>query len=264
MLKYPEINPILYKYGNLSLHWYGLMYVLGLAAAFSSCYKRRDTVTKHWNYENISDLISYLALGIILGGRIGYLLLYEPDLLIQNPLSLIYFWQPGRSFHGGLLGVIAALFIFCKVHKYSFWKMADYIVPAVPIGLGFGRLGNFINGELWGRITTMPQGMVFPHAGPLPRHPSQLYECFLEGVLLYIILWAYSSFIPKNKQPLGALTGIFLMCYGLVRFLVEFFREPDIQLGFLNNGWMTMGQLLSFPMIIVGLYLLRSKNATVS
>src|SRR3989338_10762961 len=180
------------------------------------------------------------------------MLFYALPELIAHPISLFYVWDGGMSFHGGLIGVFLALFFYGRHLKKSVWELADFIAPMVPIGLAAGRLGNFINGELWGRVTTMPWGVVYPDCGPLPRHPSEIYEFLLEGVLLFIILWVYSA----KKPPRMAVSGMFLIGYGLFRFICEFFREPDLQLGFVGLGWLTRGQELSFPMIILGLILL--------
>nr|AIA14324.1 Prolipoprotein diacylglyceryl transferase [uncultured bacterium] len=193
-----------------------------------------------------------MALGIIFGGRIGYIVFYEPGQIVAHPFSLLEFWEPGRSFHGGMLGVFIALLFYVKFNVKKFIQLTDFIAPAVPIGLGCGRLGNFLNGELYGRFTTMPWGMVFPHAGPYPRHPSQLYELFLEGIFLCLFLVWYA----RKPRKLGAVSGMFLLGYGLIRCFVELVRAPDDSHGFIAFNWLTMGQLLSLPMIVFGLYLL--------
>jgi phosphatidylglycerol:prolipoprotein diacylglycerol transferase len=198
----------------------------------------------------------YVAIGIIFGGRIGYILFYYPTEIFRQPLTILAFWEPGRSFHGGMLGVFIALLFYVKFNQKKFIELTDFIAPAVPIGLGFGRLGNFINGELYGRITAMPWGMVFPHVGPQPRHPSQLYELFLEGVVLCILLVWYA----RKPRPLGAVSGMFLLGYGVIRCMVEFVRAPDDGHGFVAFNWLTMGQLLSIPMILLGLYFILRKN----
>lgn len=249
MLTYPDINPVALQIGPLAIHWYGIMYVVGFAGVFWSCYARR---LPDWNRDSIIDLLFYGALGVIFGGTWGYLLFYEPHILFEEPLKFFRFWDPGRSFHGGLLGVLLAVFIFGKVQKRSFLAVTDFIAPAIPIGIMAGRLGNFINGELWGRVTNMPWGIVFPHAGTLPRHPSQLYEFTLEGLGLFFILNLYI----KKPRKTGSVSGLFLIYYGIFRFVIEFFREPDVNQGFVALGWITKGQLLSFPMIIIGLGLL--------
>lgn len=252
MLAYPNINPIAFHLGPIAVHWYGLMYLLSfLTVWFYGNYRAKKSAGQ-WNSEHISDLIFYGAMGVVLGGRIGYMVFYDLPALGANPLNLFKVWQGGMSFHGGLIGVCVALYLFSRKYQKTFFEVADFIAPMVPIGLAAGRIGNFINGELWGKVTTLPWGMVFPMAGPLPRHPSQLYECFLEGIVLFVILWIFSA----KPRPSKAISGMFLIFYGLFRFLVEFVRLPDIQLGYLAFGWLTMGQILSLPMMAFGLYLL--------
>ncbi len=255
MLTYPDINPVALQIGPLAIHWYGIMYVLGFGGVFWSCYVRRAQpqwgVTP-WERDEIVDLLFYGAVGVIFGGTLGYLLFYQPQVFLDDPLRLFRFWEPGRSFHGGLLGVLLGIFVFGKVDQRHFWLITDFIAPAIPIGIMAGRLGNFINGELWGRVTNMPWGIVFPYAGAVPRHPSQLYEFALEGLCLFIILNVYA----KKFRATGAVSGLFLVCYGLFRFGIEFFREPDLDQGFVALGWMTKGQILSLPMIMMGLFLL--------
>lgn len=252
MLTYPEIDPVIFRIGALQVHWYGLMYVVGFITAWFLASIRAEKPNSGWTEAQVSDLVFYSALGVILGGRIGYILFYKFSDFLAHPLMLFKIWEGGMSFHGGLLGVAVALWLFCRQHHKRFANVADFTAPLVPLGLAAGRIGNFINGELWGRVTTQPWGMIFPNAGPLPRHPSQLYEFFLEGILLFIIIWWYSS----RPRPAWAVSGMFLLFYGLFRFIVEFVREPDVPFGFVAFGWLTMGQLLSLPMIIVGLFLL--------
>lgn len=263
MIVYPNINPIAFHIGSFSIYWYGLMYLLGFAACWLVLAYRiqRSAFPRGFTVEQLSDIIFYAALGVIVGGRLGYMLLYAWPTLIEHPLALFKVWQGGMSFHGGLLGVIFALWLYSlKIHK-SVVEITDFIAPVVPLGLAAGRIGNFINGELQGRITTMPWGMIFPNTDGLPRHPSQLYEFLLEGVTLFIILWIFS----QKPRPRWATSGLFLMGYGVFRFCVEFFREPDAQIGFVALGWLTKGQLLSLPMVILGLGMLmwsyRGKNA---
>lgn len=248
MLHYPNINPIAFTIGPLKVHWYGIMYLVGFVAAWLLAIYRGKKSRGVWNNEQVADLIFYAAMGVILGGRIGYIFFYDFFGFLQNPLTIFKVWDGGMSFHGGLLGVMAAVWIYSRKYKKNWCDVVDFIVPFVPIGLAAGRLGNFINGELWGRVTTMPWGMLYPNAGPLPRHPSELYEFLLEGVLLFIILWCYSM----KSRPRFAVSALFLFCYGFFRFFAEFFRQPDPQLGFIAWNWLTMGQLLSFPMILIG------------
>ncbi len=248
MLSYPAINPIAFRLGPLSVHWYGLMYLVGFLAAWGLLSQRAAMSCFNFNKEHVSDMIFYAALGVIVGGRLGYMLFYDVDDMLHHPAHIFLIWQGGMSFHGGLIGVIVAMWFYAhKIHR-SLLTLTDFIAPVVPVGLAAGRVGNFINGELWGRVTEMPWGMVFPHAGNLPRHPSQLYEFLLEGVMLFILLWWFA----KSVRPTGAISGLFLMWYGCFRFLIEFFREPDAQMGFVAFGWMTKGQVLSLPMIVLG------------
>lgn len=250
MLSYPTIDPVAFAIGPIAIRWYGLSYLLGFAGCYwLSVVRGKGT---QWTPHKLADVLFYIALGIIFGGRIGYILFYDPMAMLQNPMTLFYFWEPGRSFHGGMLGVFVALLFYVKFSWQQFITLTDFIAPAVPIGLGFGRLGNFINGELYGRVTDLPWGMVFPNAGAAPRHPSQLYELILEGVVLCILLVWYA----RKPRPLGAVSGMFLLGYGVIRFSVEFVRAPDVSHGFVLWNFLTMGQLLSIPMIVLGLYLL--------
>jgi phosphatidylglycerol:prolipoprotein diacylglycerol transferase len=228
------------------------MYLVGLVGGWGLAVWRSRRQGNTWNSEQISDLLFYVALGVILGGRIGYMVFYNLPTLIHEPLSLFKVWDGGMAFHGGLLGVAIALLVYGRKYHRTFFELTDFITPFIPIGLGAGRIGNFINGELWGKVTTVPWGMIYPHAGPLPRHPTELYEFLLEGVLLFIILWIYSA----KPRPRCAVTGMFLLCYGLFRFFVEFYRVPDAQYGYFFWDWVTMGQILSAPMILLGASLL--------
>lgn len=248
MLTYPQIDPILVAIGPLKIHWYGIMYLIGFAGVWLLGQKRAQQPWSPIQPAAIEDLVTYGAMGVILGGRIGYILFYNFSEFLNNPFILFKIWQGGMSFHGGMLGVFVAMWLFGKKQNCSMLQLTDIIAPLCPIGLGAGRLGNFINSELWGRPTDVAWGMVFPNAGTLPRHPSQLYEAFLEGVVLFVILWLYTS---KPRPTMGA-TGLALFCYGCFRFLVEFFRMPDAHLGYLALDWVTMGQILSTPMILVG------------
>jgi phosphatidylglycerol:prolipoprotein diacylglycerol transferase len=253
ILFYPNINPVIFSVGVLKIHWYAVMYLAGFFFAWLLANYRVKKYHLNWTSEQISDLIFYAAIGVILGGRIGYMLFYDTATWLERPLDLFKIWQGGMSFHGGFLGVFVALWFFARKAKKPFWELTDFMAPLVPIGLAFGRIGNFINGELWGRPTDIPNwGMIFPYVDMQPRHPSQLYECFFEGLLLFIIMWLYTS----KPRPCKAASGVFLMGYGVFRFFLEFLREPDVGIGYLWHGWLTMGQLLSIPMVLVGLLLL--------
>ena len=252
MLVYPDIDPVAVSLGPVAVHWYGLMYLFGFVGAWWMGVVRARRPEYGWKKEEIGDVLFYGALGVILGGRFGYILFYNFDLFLQDPLILVRVWQGGMSFHGGLLGVLLAMWFYGHKTGRSFFQVTDFIAPWVPIGLGAGRIGNFINGELWGRPTDLPWGMVFPFVDSQPRHPSMLYEALLEGLLLFLILWLYSS----KLRPLRAVSGMFLLCYGVFRFLVEFVRQPDAHIGYLAFDWLTMGHILSAPMIFFGILLL--------
>ena len=252
MLQYPQIDPVAISLGPVQIHWYGLMYVVGLVAAW--WLGRRRAHRLDLNHDDIGDLIFYGAVGVILGGRLGYALFYGLDQLLANPLWLFRVWDGGMSFHGGLAGVLIAALLFARKHRLAFFQLTDFIAPLVPIGLGAGRLGNFINHELPGRISDVPWAMAFPPMmglGPEPRHPSALYEFTLEGVVLFVMLW----WLSRRPRQRGLISGLFLVLYGAFRFAVEFVRLPDPQLGFIAFGWLTMGQLLTLPMLIAGLAL---------
>ncbi|MCP4408171.1 MAG: prolipoprotein diacylglyceryl transferase [Gammaproteobacteria bacterium] len=252
MLTYPNIDPIAISLGPLKVHWYGLMYLIGFLAFLWLGKRRAKQDYISIKPEQVGDMLFYGVLGVILGGRIGYVLFYNLSQFLEDPLLIFKIWQGGMSFHGGFVGVLLAIWMYQKQLGLGFWKTMDFIAPLVPIGLCAGRIGNFINAELWGRVTDLPWGMVFPHAGSLPRHPSQLYEALLEGVALFGILWLFSS----RPRPAGAVSGLFLIAYGLFRFAVEFAREPDAHIGFVAFGWLTMGHLLSIPMIVAGIILI--------
>jgi phosphatidylglycerol:prolipoprotein diacylglycerol transferase len=248
MLIYPNIDPVALQIGTFSVHWYGITYLVGFASAWFLGRLRAKKPNSGWTTQQVADLIFYCAIGVMVGGRFGYMLFYDFSALLANPLNLFKVWQGGMSFHGGLLGVAVSVWLFSRRTQKPFFAVGDFLSPLAPIGLGAGRIGNFINGELWGRVTDVPWGMVFPNGGPYPRHPSMLYEFFLEGVVLFFIVWIYSA----KPRPTMAVSGVTLACYGVFRFLVECFRQPDAHIGFVAFDWLTMGQLLSMPMIIIG------------
>lgn len=272
-LAFPQFDPVIFSLGPVSLHWYGLMYLVGFVFAMWLAVRRVNRPGSGWTKEEVENLLYAGFLGVFLGGRIGYVLFYNLPLFLDNPLYLFKVWDGGMSFHGGLIGVIVVMMWFAHRTRRHFFQVADFVAPMVPFGLGAGRLGNFINGELWGRVTTdTPWAMLFPGSrqediarlpanpqwqalferyGVLPRHPSQLYEMLLEGVVLFIIL---NVFIRKPR-PIGSVSGLFLICYGAFRILVEFFRQPDAQLG-LFSGVISMGQILSLPMILAGVIMM--------
>ena len=252
MFTFPQFNPVVISLGPLSIHWYGVMYIIAFGGAWVLASYRRNMKPNQWSSDQISDLIFYGAIGAVVGGRLGSVFFYNFDRFLEDPLWVFRVWEGGMSFHGGLLGVGVALYFYSKSLRKGFWETIDFIVPFVPFGLGAGRIGNFIGGELWGRPTDVSWGMVFPHVDQLPRHPSQLYEVALEGVALFILLWWFSS----NPRPRLAVSGVFALGYGSFRFFIEFFREPDQQIGFIAFEWLTMGQLLSVPMAAGGILLL--------
>ncbi|HVY53866.1 MAG TPA: prolipoprotein diacylglyceryl transferase [Gammaproteobacteria bacterium] len=251
-MNYPQFDPVAFHLGSWPVYWYGLMYLFGFVLSWVLLsFRVKHNFQPGFKHEQLTDLLFYGALGVIIGGRVGYMVFYDWRLLFSDPLLLFQTWKGGMSFHGGLIGVTLALWWYARKANLSLFKICDFIAPVVPVGLGLGRIGNFINGELWGRVTDVSWAMVFPAAGSLPRHPSQLYEFSLEGVVLFLILWIYSS----KPRPSGAVSGLFLFCYGIFRSLVEFYREPDSQIGLLW-GIGTEGQLLSLPMILFGIILL--------
>jgi phosphatidylglycerol:prolipoprotein diacylglycerol transferase len=253
MLVHPDFDPVAFSLGPLHVRWYGLMYLIAFLVGWALGRYRVKQPGSGWTAEQMDDLVFYIALGVILGGRIGYILFYSFSNFLHDPLVLFRIWEGGMSFHGGFLGVLLAMGLFARKYHKGFWPTVDFIAPLIPPGLFFGRIGNFINGELWGRVTDVPWGMVFHQTGDgLPRHPSQLYQAALEGVALFLIVWLFSA----KPRPTMAVSGVFALSYGVFRFLVEFFRQPDAQVGYLAFNWLTMGQVLSLPMVLVGIILL--------
>ena len=250
-----HIDPVALSIGSLQLRWYGLMYLAGFGLGWMLGRWRASRPGSGWTGPDVDDLLTCVMIGIILGGRIGYVLFYDLPVYIHDPMEIMRIWNGGMSFHGGLLGVLGAFWYFARTRGRTFLEVSDFIAPLIPQGLFFGRLGNFINGELWGKVSDVPWAVVFPGAGPLPRHPSQLYEAALEGLLLFIILWVFSL----KPRKVGAVSGLFALAYGVFRFAVEFVRMPDVQLGYLAFGWLTMGQLLCVPLILAGAWLLCRK-----
>jgi phosphatidylglycerol---prolipoprotein diacylglyceryl transferase len=253
MIAYPDIDPVAVDMGLVKIHWYGISYVLGILAAWLLLRYRSSQPQWGFSHEQVADLIFYAMLGIIIGGRLGSVIFYNLPYYLQHPIEIFYIQNGGMSFHGGLIGVILAVWFFAGKINKPFFGVTDFIAPVVPIGLGSGRIGNFINGELWGGPSDLPWAMIFPDpaAGGIARHPSQLYEAFLEGLVLFIILWWFS----KTSRPVKAISGLFLLGYGVFRFMIEFVRVPDSHIGYLAFDWFTMGQLLSLPMILLGIIL---------
>ncbi|MCC2596876.1 prolipoprotein diacylglyceryl transferase [Pusillimonas sp. MFBS29] len=260
MLQYPQIDPVALQIGPVSIHWYGLMYLLGFAQVWLLGRWRIKQGKTDLSLRDLEDLIFYCVMGVVVGGRLGYALFYKPSEYLANPLEIFFLWQGGMSFHGGLIGVIVVLLLFARKHQKSLLEVGDFIAPLIPLGLAAGRLGNFINGELWGRPSDLPWAMVFPQSGDgLARHPSQLYEMGLEGFVLFAVVWWFA----RKPRATGQVSALFLMGYGTFRFLVEFTREPDQYLGLLTAG-LSMGQLLSLPMILIGaiIFVVAGKKST--
>jgi phosphatidylglycerol:prolipoprotein diacylglycerol transferase len=252
MLVHPQFDPVAFHVGPLAVRWYGLMYLVGfvLFVVLGKIRARQNLLTG-WHPRDVDDMLFFGVFGVILGGRLGYVLFYKPLYYFEHPLEVLALWQGGMSFHGGFLGVLIALALFARRRHKRWLEVTDFVAPLMPLGLAAGRLGNFINGELWGRPATVPWAMVFPQVDAVPRHPSQLYELGLEGIALFVLLWLYA----RRRRPVGAVSGLFLIGYGSFRFLVEYAREPDNFLGVLALGW-TMGQWLSVPMIVAGVGLM--------
>lgn len=258
-LPFPNIDPVLFSIGPLSVHWYGIGYVIGILFAWWYGKKLVNTA-RLWPNNNapmdplaLDDFVLWAALGVVIGGRLGYVLFYNFGFYISNPLEIPAVWDGGMSFHGGILGTTVAMILFARKRGIPVWSMFDTIAAGVPIGLGVVRIANFINSELWGRVSDVSWAVYFPNGGPLPRHPSQLYEAALEGFVLFFVLALLIWKGNKLKAP-GFIAGAFVAGYGLSRIMVEFFREPDAQLGYLVGGWMTMGMVLSVPMVLLGVW----------
>lgn len=251
-MPFPEIDPVAIAIGPLSIRWYALAYIFGLLAGWWYIGQFLRQPPHIMTRPQLSDFFTWAIIGVIVGGRVGYVIFYKAPYYLENPLEIFYVWQGGMSFHGGLIGVVVAIVWFARRKKIPVLALGDLVACAAPIGLFFGRLANFINGELYGRVTEVSWGMVFPGGGELPRHPSQLYEAALEGVVLFLVLFVLVRFTRARTRP-GLLMGIFLIGYGSARIFVEFFREPDIQIGFLAAGT-TMGQWLSVPLLLAGIY----------
>jgi phosphatidylglycerol:prolipoprotein diacylglycerol transferase len=249
MLAYPQLDPVAFSIGPLHVRWYGLMYLLGFLAAWWLARRRAADPNSTWKPTDVDDLIFYSAVGVILGGRLGWMLFYGTERILADPLGVLRIWEGGMSFHGGLIGVLVALGLFASRRSRSIGDVFDFTAPLPAIGFGAGRIGNFINGELWGKPTDVPWAFL---VDGVPRHASQLYEALLEGLVLFVIVWWFTS----SPRPRWAPSGLFLVCYGVFRFAVEFVRVPDENRGYLFLGWVTMGQLLSLPMILVGLWML--------
>lgn len=258
-IAFPDFNPIAFQVGPLKVHWYGIGYVVSIMLGWF--YARRLIANDRlWrggkaplNAQQLDDFVLYAAIGIVVGGRLGYALFYDLPNVIADPLRILRVYDGGMSFHGGLIGTTIAMILFARAHKIAVWSLFDLVSIVAPIGLGIVRVANFINGELWGRVTDVPWAVVFPTGGPFPRHPSQLYESALEGIVLLSVL-SILAYGPKKLKVPGFITGVFVCGYGLSRIAVEFVREPDPQLGYLYGGWLTMGMLLSIPMLAVGLW----------
>lgn len=268
-LTFPAINPVALQLGPLAIHWYGIGYVVSILFAWWYC-KQLVAKTSLWqdgkpamSGEDLDDFVTWAALGVVLGGRLGYIFFYDFAKFAADPLSIFSVWNGGMSYHGGMLGVILAMILYARKRGIHVWSMLDTIAAAVPFGLGVGRLTNFINSELWGRTSDVPWAFVFPNGGPLARHPSQLYEAVLEGLILFSILFYFTHAKHRLKTP-KFIGGAFICGYGVSRIIVEFFREPDAHIGYLSQGWLTMGMILSVPMVAVGIWAMASAKQRVS
>ncbi|HJD63063.1 MAG TPA: prolipoprotein diacylglyceryl transferase [Rickettsia endosymbiont of Degeeriella rufa] len=253
-MTFPNINPIIFSIGPLAVSWYSLSYVVGILLGWFYASKIIEKFPTQITKKNLEEFVTYAIIGIIVGGRLGYILLYNPYKYFSNPIEILKTYEGGMSFHGGAIGVIITAYIFCKRHKLNFLSLTDIIAPVVPIGLFIGRIANFINGELYGRVTNSSIGIIFPDSDLNLRHPSQLYEAFFEGLVLFCIL-AYAVFKRNTIKKQGLNSGMFLMFYSLFRIIIEIFREPDVQIGFIFDS-LTMGQILSMPLLLLGIYLI--------
>ncbi len=259
MLLFPALDPVAVRLGPLAIHWYGLAYLAGIGLGWALLHHRALRALSTWTPEAVSDLVFHAALGAVLGGRIGYGLFYNFSEYLREPLAILAVWRGGMSFHGGVIGFVLALALYARRARRSFFSVADFVVPVVPIGLFFGRLANFVNQELWGAPSTLPWAVLFtnPAAGGVPRHPSQLYEAVLEGVVLFLVL----NLVRRRQPAAGVISATFLIGYALIRFGIEFIREPDVQIGYLYGAWLTLGQVLSLPMAVAGAGILMWANA---
>src|SRR5574343_256098 len=255
MLIHPQFDPVALHLGPLAVHWYGLMYLLcfGLFLWLGNL-RVKSQPWSGWSAKDLDDFLTWAVLGVVAGGRLGEVLFYQPGYYLQHPVEILMVWKGGMSFHGGFIGVLVAMALFARKQGSSFWRVADFVAPLVPTGLAAGRVGNFINGELWGRVAPadLPWAMVFPRVDMLPRHPSQLYQALLEGLALFVILWLFSA----RRRPVGQVSAVFLMGYGSFRFIAEYFRTPDAGI-FGQSDVISMGQWLSLPMIVAGIALYR-------
>ena len=254
VIAFPNIDPVIVQFGPLAIRWYALAFIAGLLIGWKYIQKLTTKPPHAMDNAQVDDFVVWATLGVVLGGRLGYVGFYNLSYYLENPLNILTVWQGGMSFHGGIIGMIAAMWLFSKKRSLNFLAVCDVVAAAAPIGLFLGRIANFINGELFGRVTDVPWGVVFPHGGPSPRHPSQIYEALLEGLVLFIVIY----FLMKNetirRRP-GIISGVFLVGYGLSRAIVEFYRQPDAHIGFLSGG-ATMGQMLSVPLFLLGIYLI--------
>ena len=255
VLPYPQIDPIALAIGPIAIRWYALAYIAGLVIGWWLIRRIAVAPPATMSRQHADDFVTWAAIGVILGGRLGYVLFYKPGFYIENPLAILTVWQGGMSFHGGLLGVTLAIVLYARKHRIELFGFADLVAIVAPQGLFFGRLANFINGELWGRVTDVSWAMVFPTGGPLPRHPSQLYQAFLEGALLFAVVLVAWKLLGLRRRP-GLICGLFWAGYGIARILGELWREPDAHLGYLHGGWLTMGMLLSLPLLAFGAWLI--------